>query len=76
MNKAKVLSLALTLALVGCSSGPYSEITKGDYVVVYYVSGGTASGKVLKKNSDGITVGNLLGTVIIPWSSVKSVKVE
>jgi len=68
MNKAKVLSLALTLALVGCSPNPYFEIQKGDEVRVLtesianlkYDSSNNPilpeSVKVLEVNSEGILV--------------------
>lgn len=86
MNKAKVLSIALALALVGCSVKPYPLVKNGDLVMVSvkreFQEGGLWYGKVQNKTSDSIVLNpadrdplQLEGDkpLIIPWSCVKSV---
>lgn len=73
MRIKKIVSYALALVLVGCSSGPYSDIENGQRVNVRTLSGGYASGNVTKKTSDGLYIKNGSNTQFFPWSSVESV---
>jgi len=85
MNKAKVLSLALTLTLVGCSPNSYFEIKKGDEVRLFTESEANLKYdssnnpilpppvKVLKVNSEGILV--QLPDLIRPNRTISGAKV-
>lgn len=75
MSMTKLLSVALGLLLVACSSGPYSDIKNGQRVNVRTLSGGYSSGNVIKKTSEGLYIKNNSLTQFFPWSSVESVSV-
>ena len=72
----KFYLLLISVALIGCSSGPYPEIKKGSWVSVRFNGGGGTMGKVWSKNADSLTLGYETAEKVIPWTTIEQVTIQ